>query len=434
METNIKKLPGSVIEIEATLTAAEFIGYWQPVYNDALKNVAVPGFRPGTAPETMAAGLIDREKVLAAAAREAAIEILEKERSERGWVPVAKPEIEVLEARLPTPGTGGQASAQPDAAVGLRLRGRFTVLPEIALGAYRKTAAAVIAKERREVQVSEEDIEKSVGWLRKSRAKVTRVDRPAATGDLLEADVKSETDGKEIAGGQLPRDRFTLGESRFIPGFDDALVGKRAGETATFTLTAPADYWHGDLRGKDVSFTVTIRGVFNQEVPEFTDEFAKTLGSSFARAQQVRESIRDGLKAEAQTRERDRVRARILEEVIKGAKADVPEVMIESALNGLVAEVSAMNPKDLESVGQTPKSDSVASGQAALRAQLKDRARQRTLANLVLYQIAKDEKLEPTPEEVEKESRAAGIDPEKNYDYSYAVMRNKKVFAFLEKG
>lgn len=428
MDINIKKLPGSVIEIDATLTPAEFASYWQPVYDEALSGVAVPGFRPGAAPTSMAAQLVSKEKVLETAAREAALRVLEQTRSEHGWMLVSQPEVEVIEARLngarPTDSSGravGQAAAQSEAKTGLRLRGRLTVLPEVKLGNYRNIAAAVIAKEKKEVQVPEEDIERSIAWLRRSRAKVTRVDRGAATGDLIEADIRSESDGKKIAGAQLPRDRFILGESRFMPGFDDQIIGKRAGETAAFDLIAPADYWHSELRGKTVSFTVAVRGVFHQDIPEFTDEFAKALGPSFAGAASVRESIRDGLKAEREVRERDRVRARVMEEIIKGAAVDVPGAMIESALNGLIAEVSAMNPKAAEGAGQTD-----------LRDQLKDRARQRAIANLVLYQIAKDEKLEPAPEEVENESRAAGIDPAKNYDYSYAVVRNKKVFEMLE--
>jgi trigger factor len=238
-------------------------------------------------------------------------------------------------------------------------------------------------------------------------------------GDVVEVDIESEAGGAPIPGGKISGDSFVLGESRFIPGFDEHIVGHQEGEVLRFSVAAPGDYWESSLRGKKVDFTVTVRAVFERKLPELTDDFAKSLGSAFVSLEALRKNVESGLSLEKAERERERLRAKVLEAMVVGTKVEVPDIMIERTLDGLVHEAKA-------------RGGAVAGDDAKLRESLRDRARERVLANLVLHRLVEAEGLEPTREEIEAEAERLKLDPEKHYDYSYGAVRHRKVFEFLE--
>ncbi len=408
MKKNITQLPGSEVDLEVTLSKDEFIPYVELSRADALKNISVKGFRPGMAPEHIASAGVDPEKVYTEAVHAAARETLNDIRDERQWVFIDAPKIEVTETT--------------EAEGGLRFKARLTLFPDVALGDYKKIAGRILA-ERRPQPVGEEEIEKTLSWLRDSRAVLTRAVRPAAQGDLVEADVSSRVDGKPLEGGALAGDRFVLGASRYVPGFDQHLIGHTEGERINFALAAPADYWKKDLQNKNIDFSVRVKAVFERTLPELTDEFAIRLGRDFKTIAQVRENIRQGLVIEKEKKERDRLRAKMMEEIGKAARAGIPPVMVERTLDGLVEEVRELAPAGLTAQYTNEQ----------LRADLREQATARVLAHLIIYKIAKNERLEPIPDEVNEESKRQNLDLKKYYDYSYGIAQNRKVFEFLEK-
>lgn len=410
MKSNFKKLPGSVVELEVSLDREEFQRHWDQAYREALEKVHIKGFRPGTAPEELARQAVHQERVFEAATEEAVKESIAEVREEHEWAFVDTPQIEIIEAAPKGVKTGD----------GLKYKARLILFPAVELGDYKKIAKRVLA-ERQEPIVEEPEIEKALDWLRQSRATETRVTRGALKGDLAEADIESSAEGKPIDGGALKSDRFIVGESRFVPGFDDKLFGHSEGEKFEFTLTAPLDYWNENLRGKEIQFKVKLNGVFERILPELDDDFAKRLGSKFENIADLKESIRSGFLAEKREKEKERIRAKMLQEITKASTIDPPAVMTEKTLDAMVAEVHKLVPKQKSVV---PNED--------IRRELAPRAKEQVLANLVIYKIIDAEHLIPLKEEVTAEAERRNLDPEKYYDYTYGIVQHKKLFEFLE--
>lgn len=413
MKTNFKKLPGSKIDLEIVLDAKEFHDYWQTAYDQAASQVQIKGFRPGAAPKNLADQAINKEKVFEEAAQKAIGSSLRETSEANNWVIIDQPKVEVLEAAPLSKTDAGKGA-------GLKYKAELTVLPEVQLGNYKKIAQKVLT-EKKEIVIDSQEVDKTLDWLRQSRAKLSRVGRLSAQGDLIEVIINTFADNQPLSGGQIKNDRFVLGESRFLPGFDEQILNHKEGETLEFSLTAPADYWQKELQNKKLDFKVKITAVFDRQLPELNDEFAKGLGPDFATLNRVKENIASGLKTEKTEKEQERLRAKMLEEIIKDSKIDPPQILIDKTMDGLLEETKEL----IKNSGQK-YSD------AELRENLKERALQRALANLAIHEIAKMENLEPTPAEVELEAKTKNLDPEENYDYIYSIIRHKKLFQFLE--
>lgn len=418
MKHTSKNLKNSMLELEVELEHKEFLDYYQPILDSALSNVHLKGFRPGTAPKEMADQAVDKEKVFEEAVRRAVQATLKEISLDNDWQIIDQPRIEVLESKE-----------------GLKYKANISIFPKVELGDYKSVAKKVLGAEMKESKVTEKEVEDTVKWILNSRAKLTRVNTEAVKGNVLDIDFEGSAEGKPLDGASGKADSFVLGDGKFVPGFEENLINHKEGDTVEFTVTFPADYWKDDMRNKKVDFKVKVQGVYNRELPELTDEFVKGLGK-FESAEDLRKNIRDGIAKEKNEKEKERVRLKVLEQIIKNAKMDLPEAMVSRTLDSMVAEY-----KEYAAMSQNENKKKVESD-ADVRKQLEQKAKDSVSTNLVLYQIAKEEHLEPTPEEVEEDTnkfmgtmrpeQAKNTDPQKLYDYSYGVVQNRKVFSFLE--
>ncbi|MEK9186724.1 MAG: trigger factor [Patescibacteria group bacterium] len=363
MKTNFKKLPGSKIALEVSLDEKEFKNYWDAAYEHALASVNLKGFRPGTAPKEMAEQAIDKDRVFEEAAKAAVRFSLDEATQENNWVVIDTPKIDLKESPA-----------------GLQYKTEITILPEINLGNYQKIAKKIFG-EKKEFSVDEKEVAESLEWLRNSRAKTIRANHEAHNGDVVEIDLESVSDGKPL--DSFKNEKFILGQSHFIAGFDKELENHKEGENLNFLLTAPADYWKEELRDKKIDFKVRLNAIFDRQLPELNDEFAKNVGK-FANLEELRLGIKDGIKNEKKIKERDRLRLKFLDEAIAESKMDVPDIMIEKTL-----EQMAENFNHLVSSGKKTE--------AQVKEELKPRARRNVEVNLLLYKIAEAEKIEFDP-------------------------------------
>lgn len=397
----------------------EFLEYYQPIYDQALSAVHLKGFRPRAAPKDLADKAVDREKVFNEAVSDAVRAALKEISAENDWQFIDQPKIEVLDA-------------DPTADLGLKFKATLTVFPEVKLADYEKIAKKVLEKESKEVSVDEEELRKNINWVLNSRAKLTRANREAKKGDVVDMDFSGFVGGVPLDGASGKADSFVLGEGKFIPGFEENVEGHKEGDDFEFSINFPKDYWKADLRDKKVDFKVSLKGVYDRELPELTDEFVKGLGK-FENVEDFKKSVREGMQREKGDREKERIRLRILQEIIKDSKIELPQVMVDRTLDGMVAEYLEFKKQS----NAKEKED-----EAQIRERLEEKARNDVATNLVLYQIAKERNLDPKPEEVEEEankilassqfSRMPQIDPQKVYDYSYGMIKNRKVFEYLE--
>lgn len=409
MKYDVKKLPHSQAELQVTLEHKEFLEYWQPVYDRMLASVNLKGFRPGAAPKDLADKAVDKEKVFEEAALEAIRHTLKTITQEKEWELVDQPKIDIQESET-----------------GLKFKAALALFPEIKIGNYKKISEKVF-KARKPVVVDEKEIKKSIEWVLNTRAKVTRVNRAAEKGDVIDLDFAGSIDGKSLDGASGKADRFVLGEGKFIPGFEEHIIGHKEGDHVEFTITFPADYWKEDLRNKKVDFQTDVRGVFSREMPELTDELVKSLGK-FESVAAFETSVREGIQKEKEEKERDRAQLKILEEVGNDSTIDIPQVMIDKTMKGMGEEYRLHK--------------GAHKNEEELQKALQESARKNVINNLVLFQIAKLERLEPTEQDVEKEAnefltrnqfaKNPQIDPQRLYDYIYGIVRNKKVFDYLE--
>jgi len=376
MKYTHKDLPGSAKHVEVNLTQVEFSKYWEVVYEDAIKQVEIKGFRKGTAPKQMADAAIDKDKVFGEAATKAIREVLKEITIEKEWEIVDQPKIDIEEKTE-----------------GIIFKIDLVVFPEVKLGDYKKIAKNIFS-EKVEVSATDEEVQEAINWILNSRAKIVRSINPAKLGDVVNVEYKGKPD------------QFVLGHSHIEKGFDDKIIGHKEGE---------------EFDG------IKLVSVFERQLPELNDELVKELGN-FKTIDELKASIKDGIKKEKEIKESEKLRIKVLEEIGKDSKIDIPEVMIEKTLAGMVEEYKMYFKKDFN--------------EEEVKKKLKPQAEKSVISNLVLYKIAKNEQIEPTSEEVENESnkflatlhpeQAGKIDPQRIYNYSYDIVKNKKVFDFLE--
>jgi trigger factor len=406
MKYKSKKLPNSIIEVEVTMNHQDFLAYYQPVYDKAFSSVHLNGFRPGAAPKELTDKAIDKEKVFNEAVSGAVRAVLKEVSIENDWQFIDQPKIEVLDA-------------DPTADLGLKFKATLSVFPEVKLGDYEKIAKKILEKESTEILIDEEELQKNIKWVLNSRAKLTRINREAKKGDVVDLDFSGFVDKVPLDGASGKADSFVLGEGKFVPGFEESVEGHKEGDDFEFSVNFPKDYWKADLRDKKVDFKVSLKGVYESELPELSDEFVKGLGK-FENAEDFKNSVREGMKKEKGEREKERVRLKILQEIIKDSKIDLPQVMVDRTLDGMVAEYlefrKQSNSKEKEDEGQ-------------MRNRLEEKAKNDVATNLVLYQIAKEPNKFLSNSQF---SRMPQIDPQKVYDYSYGIIKNRKVFEYLE--
>lgn len=409
-------MPESVVELEADLDHQEFLDFYQPEFDKALSSVQLKGFRLGTAPKEMAEKAVDKEKVFNEAASDAVRDTLKKIMAENDWQFIDQPKIELLESEK-----------------GLKFKAVLSVFPNIKLGDYKKIAGGIL-KEKKEVFIEDEEIGKAIDWVLNSRAKLIRVYRAAQKGDAVEVNFSGFVDGKKMEGATDAHDQFVLGQGKFVPGFEENIMGRKNDEKLEFSVDFPKDYWKEDLRDKKVDFKVEVRGVFERQLPELNDEFVRGIGK-FENVESFKKNVKEGISKEKETKEKERLRLKILDGIIRDSKMDLPKVMVGRTLDNMVEEY--------KSYAQRLKKGEL-ENEEGLKNRFMEKAKNSVAVNLVLYQIAKEQNLEPSSEDVEKEandflirSQPSGqptdkIDPKQIYDYIYGELRNKKVFEYLE--
>lgn len=405
-----KNKKGSMIEIEVQLTKEEFREYWDKHFDVALSQVELKGFRKGTAPRNIAEQAVNQEKVFQEASQDAVRLSLNHINEEKGWILIDQPVIEITSADN-----------------GLAFKGVLTIFPEIEIADYKKIAHRLVGEAQKNnkdiLNVNDEEINQSIRWLQNSRATTVAVNRPAQKKDVVELSFDTFIEDKPLDQGKVTKDQFILGEGKFLPGFEDKLIGLSTNDIFDIVVEAPADYWKEELRGKTLRFKGKILTIFERTVPELNDDFAISLGN-FKNIIDLNEKLKEGIINEKRHKENEKTRIAIIEEIIEKTTADIPDVMIEKTLDQMVKQEQ----NNIERVGKNANE---------IRKEWRDIARKKVLSHLVIHTIAQREHLEPTKEEVEtelqKHQRHTEMSHDTFYDYVFGTLQNRKVFEFLER-
>ena len=316
----------------------------------------------------------------------------------------------------------------------------LAILPPITLPDYRAVAKRVL-KTKNVPPIAEEEVTKAKEWLRESRARIITVNRAAAKSDRVEVDFSATHGGAPLEGGSSKSHPLVIGEGKFLPGFEDELIGMQAGEEKTFPINVPKDYPTPGLAGKALLFRVHMHLVQEHDLPAWDDAFAKTLGK-FATADEMTANIKDGLRREKEMHEKERLRIAMVEAIAKETRADIPSRLLEDELEKMFTELKtsvegmgASFDDYLTHIKKTPDD---------LAKEWREDAKRRVIFALVLREIARRERIEPGEEDIMAaidrtaahrgltEEDVKGIDREQFVAYNRGVARNEKVFAFLE--
>ena len=352
-------------------------------FNKVKKNLNVPGFRKGHIPRAVfnqkfgeEALYDDALNAILPAAYEAAI-------AELGLDVVAQPKIDVKSI-----GKGQDWT----------LTAEVVTKPEVKLGAYKDLEVSVeVSKE-----VTDEDVDAKLENERKNLAELVVKEGAAENGDTVVIDFVGSVDGVEFDGGKGENHSLELGSGQFIPGFEDQLVGSKAGDEVEVKVTFPEDYQATDLAGKDAVFVTKVNEVKAKEVPALDDELAKDLDDEVDTLDELKAKYRKELEAAKEIAFDDAVEGAALDLAVENAEiVELPAEMVENEVHRAMNEFMG----NLQRQGISPEMYFQITGttQEDLRKQYEADSDKRVKTNLVIEAVAAAEGFDATDEEIQKE-------------------------------
>ncbi|HHP5855534.1 TPA: trigger factor [Streptococcus pyogenes] len=352
-------------------------------FNKIKKDLNAPGFRKGHMPRPVFNQKFGEEVLYEDALNIVLPEAYEAAVTELGLDVVAQPKIDVVSMEKGKEWT---------------LSAEVVTKPEVKLGDYKNLVVEVDASK----EVSDEDVDAKIERERQNLAELIIKDGEAAQGDTVVIDFVGSVDGVEFDGGKGDNFSLELGSGQFIPGFEDQLVGAKAGDEVEVNVTFPESYQAEDLAGKAAKFMTTIHEVKTKEVPELDDELAKDIDEDVDTLEDLKVKYRKELEAAQETAYEDAVEGAAIELAVANAEiVDLPEEMIHEEVNRSVNEFMG----NMQRQGISPEMYFQLTGttQEDLHNQYSAEADKRVKTNLVIEAIAKAEGFEATDSEIEQE-------------------------------
>ncbi|MCX6722295.1 MAG: trigger factor [Candidatus Staskawiczbacteria bacterium] len=419
MKKKKKKLPKSQIEITFELTAEEFKEHASHAVEHMKHHVKVDGFRPGKAPAKMVEDKIKPEALLMEAGDHAVRHVYTDYIKQNKLEPVGQPDVSIVKVAQGSP---------------FIFKAIITVLPDVELPDYKSIAKTVKGKE---VTVTEEEIQDSINYLQKTRAKFTAHNNGAEKKDFVEI----EYSNKDVNAGKPVRDQFILGEGGFMKGFEDGIVGMKAGDEKEITVKFPENSPQKNIAGKEGVFKIKALSVQKMELPEINDEFSKQLGA-FDSLVALKKSMKEGITMEKTEQEKQRVRGEILDAIAQKAKFEMPEAMVDYEQQRLMEDLQNKITQNLK-ISFEEYLASVKKTEKEIKDTYRKEAEKRLRGFLVLRELGKKESVDVTDEEVAAEvaksiknyskEQLEKIDINELKEYTKGVINNEKIFIILEK-
>lgn len=421
MKISIQKLPKSQIEVSVEIPTERFQDFVEQTIKNIGQEVEIPGFRKGSAPKEVIEAQVGEAKILQQAS-ETAIkqdypEIIVQLKEENKIEIIGQPGIQVQKVAKGNP---------------LVYKIKFAVLPEVKLPDFKKIASQI---KQKQVFIEEEEVEKSLNWLQKSRAKFSQIDRPAQKQDWVEITYSSLA----IEDGRAIKDKFILGEGKLIKGFEEKIEGMRQGEEKEFSLDVPSDYHYKQIAGTKVYFKVKIDSLQKMELPELNDEFAKNVGK-FENLTVLKQNLKENIKKEKQEAEKQKTRQEILSKIAEQSSLELPENMVEFEKNRLMEDLKKYVSEKLQlQFEEYLKKNNLK--QDEIEKSFFQQAQQRLKNFFILKEIAKKENIKVSKQEIEEQIDKSlkenpdikDVDIEKTKAYIEEVTINEKVFELFEK-
>lgn len=384
MKVTAEKIDAHKTVLSLEVPQAEVAKAVDRAYHKLADKVNIPGFRKGKVPRKVLEMRLGKAALMDEAFELLATPAYTKALEEQNIEPVSRPEIEVVTFEEDKP---------------LVFKATVIAKPEIELGEYKGLKVAKPA-----VTVGEEEVNKQLENLRNRNAKMVVVEDAAlAKGDFAIIDFEGFIDGAPFKGGDGKGYPLEIGSGSFIPGFEDQLLGAKAGEEREVKVDFPADYFASELAGKTAEFKVKVNDVKRKELPAIDDEFVKEV-SEFDSVEELKADIENKLKQTAEDKADREFRTNAIKAAVDNCTVDIPAVMVETEIDNMLREMDI----NLQNRGMSLAKylEATKTEPAALRANYREAAVESVKTDLMLEAIAKAENVEATPEDLEQEVAA----------------------------
>ncbi|MES2820322.1 MAG: trigger factor [Pseudomonadota bacterium] len=352
------------------------------------RRAKVPGFRPGKVPMS-----VIRQRYEDSARQEALGELIQATFYEA-----------VVEHKLNPAGNPAVEPKVFEKGKDLEYIATFEVFPEFQVAAFDS-----IAIERMQAEVADADLDNMLEILRKQNTRFEAAERAAQADDQLNIDFVGKVGGEAFPGGSAKGTQLVLGSKRMIPGFEDGLVGAKAGEERVLSLTFPADYQNLELAGKDAEFSVTVNSISEPKLPELNDEFFALFGIKDGGLEGFRTEVRKNMERELRQAIKSKVKNQVMDGLLAANPIDVPKFLLGNEVNRLRVQA-------VQQFGGNIKPEQ-------LPAELfEEQAKRRVVLGLIVAEVVKQFELKPDEARVREmiqEMASAYQEPEQVLSWYY---------------
>ena len=379
MKTSIKHLSATRVLVTITLGSAELEAAEQVALKKLANTVKVDGFRKGHVPIAVVKKNVDPNALGQETLENALSHAVASAYLDNDLQALERPEVEVKKF---VPGDTLEFTAEGD------------VLPEVTLGDYTKLKA-----EKKVTSVVKADVDEVIERIRKGFVEKKETKAAAKDGDETVIDFVGKKDGKAFDGGTGTDYPLTLGSNSFIPGFEEQLVGLKAGDKKDVELTFPKEYQSKDLAGKKAVFEVTVKKVNAVTLPEVDDVFAAKVGP-FTSAAELRKDIKRELTAQRDREATDKLKDELVKQFVDKCKVSVPAILRDDQVRSIEQDLQQNLMYQGMDFEQYLASKGYADRDAWVKGEASEAADNRIMAGLVLAKLSKELKIEATGDEL----------------------------------
>lgn len=393
MSVKVENLEKNMAKLTVEVDNAEFLKAIDVAYKKNRNKFNLPGFRKGKAPKEMIMKMYGPQVFFEDALNEILDKTYPEAAKESGLEIVSRPEIGVEQI-------GMDQNVIYTATVAVK--------PEVTLGEYKG-----VTVEKAETTVSAKEVNEKLAAELEKNARVVEVEREIKKDDIANIDFVGSVDGVEFEGGKGEDYPLTIGSGTFIPGFEDQLIGHKAGETVDVKVTFPENYGAKDLAGKEALFVTTIKTVKEKQVPAADDEFASEV-SEFDTLDEYKKDLKKTLKEEKEKAATTTNERNVIEKVVTNASVEIPAPMLEAQLDNMLYDYQTRLaqqgiPMDqyLKITGQTVEQ---------IKDQMKESAEKNLKTSLVIEAIMEKENITVAEERVDEEFKKIAEQYKMEYD------------------
>lgn len=411
MEYSIQKLSKSKVEIAINVTKEEWAEDVKQAYEKNKYKYSLEGFRKGKVPMNVLINRFGKEFLYEAALDETLSkhysEIIKNDNLEV----VGDPDVDLKEVSED----------------GLKAVITVAVKPEFTLGQYKG-----LTFKKESTKVTAKEVQAVIDRELNNRARlVEKTEGEVVKGDTVVLDYSGSIDGVKFEGGTAEKQRLEIGSGAFIPGFEDQLIGMKAGESKDITVTFPKDYTE-DLAGKEAVFAITVHEIHSKELPVLDDEFVKDIDDELNTVAEWKAQIKKELAPKKEENAEAKLENDMIDAIVKNTEIEIPECMIEEELDYRIQELEhSMSQYGLKFEDYLKYTGTTVED---IKKEKREEAVKNIKSRLVIEAILKEEKIEVTPEELNAEFDKLD-EKEKNPQYM-SYLANKlvidKLFAFLK--